>query len=143
MKKLSIVGLAFVGVTILAMILVTVPVTGQVKQETTRPLTTKQLMAGLNGPNCSALGKGLKAGPADEEAWENLALNAALLNEASYILIADGRCPGADWADAATVLREESQKVLNDIDARNLEGARAAFAAMTKSCGACHSKYKK
>ncbi len=143
MKKLSIVSLAFVGITILAMILVTVPVTGQVKQGTTRPLKTKQLMAGLNGPNCSALGKGLKAGPADEEAWENLALNAALLNEASHILMADGRCPDADWAGAATVLREQSQEVLNNIDARNAEGAQAAFAAMTKSCGACHSKHKK
>jgi cytochrome c556 len=142
MKKSSIAGLAFVVVTMMAVVLVTMPVTGQVKKGTTRPLLTKQLMGGVTGPNCGALGKGLKAAPADDEAWGALAQSAALLNEVSYILMADGRCPDGDWANAATTLREQSQELLNCIDAQDAEGSQAAFGAMTKACGACHSKHK-
>ena len=143
MKRFSILSLACVATAMLTVVLVNGPVIGQVKKGTTRPLLTKQLMGGLVGSNCGALGKGLKAGPADDKTWEGLSRNAALLNEASYVLMADGRCPDADWANASTMLLEESQEVLNCIDARDAEAARAAFGAMTKSCGACHSKHKK
>ncbi len=143
MKKITILSLACVTTAVLTVVLMNGPVVGQVKQGTTRPLLTKQLMGGLVGANCGALGKGLKAGPADDKAWAGLAQSAALLNEASYILMADGRCPDGDWANAATTLREQSQELLNCIDAQNAEAAQAAFGEMTKSCGACHSKHKK
>jgi hypothetical protein len=143
MKKLSLVSLAFLATTMLTVVLLTGSVIGQVKKGATRPLTTKQMMAGLVGSNCKALGKGIKAGPADDKAWDSLAQNAALLNEASHVLMADGRCPDADWANASTMLREQSQEVLNCIDARDAEATQAAFGALTKSCGVCHSKHKK
>lgn len=118
-------------------------VSGQVKQGKTRPLKTEQLMSGLVKVHCGALKKGLDAGPSDDHAWEALATDAALLNEVGHILMEDGRCPDKDWAGAAKTLRECSAVVLTKIDAKDLDGAKSAFAAMTKACGACHSKHKK
>ncbi len=59
-------------------------------------------MKGVMGPHCGALKKGMDAGPSDDKAWEELALHAALLNEASYVLMEDGRCPDGVWAKAAS-----------------------------------------
>jgi len=116
---------------------------GQVKQGKTRLLKTKQLMKGLVVANCGAIGEGLKAAPADDKAWEDLATKAALLNEASYILMDDGRCPDADWANAATSLRDGSAALLVKLEAKDATGAQEAFGAMTQACGACHKAHKK
>jgi hypothetical protein len=119
------------------------PAAGQIKQGKTRPLKTSQLMGGLVGPNCGALKKGLDAGPADEKAWKSVATNAALLNEASHIVMADGRCPDGTWKDAAMTLRECSAAVLKAIDEQDVDAAKSAFGAMTKACGTCHKAHKK
>jgi hypothetical protein len=129
-------GLVFV-------VAVSLSAVAQVKQGKTRPLQTKQLMKGLVQPNCGGLGEGLKAGPADDKAWEDLATKAALLNEASYVLMDDGRCPDADWANAATALREGSAAVLAKLEAQDAAGAQEAFSSVTQSCGACHKAHKK
>lgn len=139
MKRLLIVAVPVLAVTLL----LAVGATGQVKKGKTRPLTTKQLMSGLVKPNCGGLGGALKEEPADDKAWEALATKAALLNEASYILMADGRCPDGDWKAAAETLRGCSGVILDKIKEKDLEGANKAFTAMTKACGACHSKHKK
>lgn len=115
----------------------------QVKQGKTRVLKTSQLMKGLIGPNCGGIGEELKAGPTDDKAWDALATKAALLNEASYILMDDGRCPDADWAGAATSLREGSAALLAKIEAKDLAGSQAALKTMTQACGACHKAHKK
>ena len=138
MKKLLSV---FVVLAVLVMLSITA--TAQVKKGKTRPMLTKQLMSGLNKPNCTALGDGLKTTPADDKAWEQLATNAALLNEASYILMEDDRCPDADWANAAKTLREGSAAVLEKLDAKDAAGAQEAFKTMTQACGACHKAHKK
>ncbi len=124
-------------------LLLTMGVTAQVKSGKTRPLTTKQLMVGLVRPNCAGLGDALKDKPSDDKAWEALATKAALLNEASYILMADGRCPDGDWKGACDTLRECSGVILKKIEAKDHDGANGAFKAMTKACAACHSKHKK
>ena len=132
-----------VALPMLAVLLLSFGATGQVKQGKTRPLKTKQLMGGLVKPQCASLGEGLKENPADDKAWEALATKAALLNEASYMLMADGRCPDGDWKAAAETLRECSGVVLKKVAAKDANGAQKAFQAMTKACGACHSKHKK
>ena len=138
MKKFLLVGLS-----LLAVAMFSVATIAQVKKGKTRPLLTKQLMGGLVQPNCKGLGAGLKEAPADDKAWEALATKAALLNEAGHILMADGRCPDADWAGAAKTLQECSAVVLKKIDAKDAEGAQKAFQALTKSCAACHKAHKK
>ncbi len=143
MKKLLMIGLPLVGTAMLLAVAAVGPATGQIAKGKTRPLKTKQLMAGLTKPNCGALGQGLKEKPADDKAWEALAINAALLNELGYILMADNRCPDAVWADATKTLREGSLEVLNKIEARDAEGAATAFKAMTGACAACHKAHKK
>ena len=116
----------------------------QVKKGKTRPMTTRQLMGGLVGPQCTALGKELQgAGPADEKAWDAAALKAALLNESSHVMMEDGRCPDATWANACKTLEVSSQQLLLKIEARDAPGARDTFAMMTTSCKGCHTAHKK
>jgi hypothetical protein len=115
----------------------------QVKKGKTRLMTTKQLMSGLVKPNCAGIGDGLKAIPTDDKAWAELATKAALLNEASYTMMEDGRCPDGDWAGAAKALGEGSAAVLEKIEAKDANGAQEAFKIMTASCGACHKAHKK
>ncbi|REJ70732.1 MAG: hypothetical protein DWQ31_00020 [Planctomycetota bacterium] len=118
-------------------------VRGQVIRGQERPLLTKQLMKGLVAPQCGALKKELDAQPADDEAWERVALCAALLNEASHTLMADGRCPDETWAVAASqTLREGTAAVLAAAEAQNLDDAVAGFKSLTQACGACHQAHK-
>ena len=115
----------------------------QIKKGKTRPLTTKQLMSGLVKPQCGGLGEALKTAPTDDAGWDALATQAALLNEASHILVDDGRCPDADWAAAATTLRDGTAAVLAKIEAKDAAGAQEAFKSATASCAACHKAHKK
>jgi len=133
----------YVGIALSVIVFGSLAAIAQVKKGKTRLLLTKQLMGGLVQPNCKAIGDGLKEEPKDDKAWAALATHAALLNESSYVLMADGRCPDEVWADAATKLREGSAAVYTNIEAKDLEGARAAFKTMMESCGACHKTHKK
>ena len=144
MKKLSLsFALLMTAVAAAALLLGPANVRAAVTEGKERPMLTKQLMKGLVAANCGALKKGLDAGPSDDEAWATLAMQAALLNEASHMLMADGRCPDGTWADAATTLRTGSGDVLKAIEAKDAEAAKTAFGAMTQSCGACHKAHKK
>ena len=142
-KKTTMKKLLFVALPLVGILLISFAAAGQVKKGKTRPLTTKQLMGGLVKPQCASLGAALKEKSADDKAWAALATKAALLNEASHTLMADGRCPDADWKAACETLRHCSGVVLEKIAAKDADGAQEAFGAMTKSCGACHSKHKK
>ena len=108
----------------------------------TRAAQTKYLMRGINGPNCAALAKLLKGEPADDKAWDTVACHASLLNEMSYLLMDDGRCPDKAWAEAAKTLRGCSAKVLEAAKDKNLEAARAAFKNLTGACAACHKVHR-
>ncbi|MBM3998687.1 MAG: hypothetical protein FJ297_03920 [Planctomycetes bacterium] len=132
-----------VAVTLVAVFVVSMVASAQVKKGKTRAALTKQIMGGIMRPNCAALGEGLKTAPADDKGWAALATNAAVLNEVSYIVMDDGRCPDGDWANAATTLRECSAAVLAKIEAKDLEGASAAFKTLTGACAACHKAHKK
>ena len=112
------------------------------KKGKTRSASTKQLMRGINGPNCGGLKKTLDAGPSDEKAWEKAAQQAAMLNEMGHLLMADSRCPDGEWAGACKILRESSADVLAAVDKKDLDGAKAAFGNLTKSCGKCHKAHK-
>jgi len=124
-------------------LLVTGPSPAQITKGKSRPLQTKHLMRGLTKVHCGALKKGLDAGPSSAEQWEELMVHAALLNELSFILMEDGRCPDGTWANAATkMLRPGSADVIAAIEAKNLGDANKAFASMTKACGTCHKAHK-
>lgn len=133
-----------ITVSVCALTLVAgIAVNAQVKKGKTRLATTEHLMEGIVKPHCDALKKGLEAAPADDKAWHKLAVSAALLNEASYTLMDDGRCPDGVWADAASkALRQGSADLLKALDGKDHAAAKAAFGAMTKSCKACHEKHK-
>jgi cytochrome c556 len=119
------------------------PSSAQVKKGKTRLAETKFLMRGVSQPNCAAIGALLKdKGPADDKAWEQVLCHAEILNELSYLLMDDGRCPDKDWAGAAKTLRECSGKVAEAAAAKKLEDAQKAFKALTGACGACHKVHK-
>ena len=120
------------------------PAEAQKTKGKTRPAATKSLMKGIVLPNCAALGGLLKdKGPADDKAWDKATLHAVVLNEMSYVMMDDGRCPDGDWAGAAKTLRECSTKVLEATKAKNVEGAQAAFKGLTGACATCHKAHKK
>jgi cytochrome c556 len=116
----------------------------QVKQGKTRPLTTKQMMSGLVGPAYKTLGQDLQGdGPTDDQVWGTAATRAALLNESGHMMMDDGRCPDAKWADACKALRESSQALLQEVQAKDAAGAREAMTAVSASCKSCHVAHKK
>ena len=108
-----------------------------------RPAPTRQLMKGILQLNAGSLGAALKdAGPADDKAWEAAQTAAVVLNEASYILMDDGRCPDAVWAGAAKTLQEGSAAVMAALEKKDLEGSRAAAKTLMGACMACHKAHK-
>ena len=138
MKRLFCVAMVVAIVSVLA-----AGASAQVKKGKTRVLTTKQMMSGLIKPNCAGIGEGLKTAPADDKAWDELATKAALLNESSFILMDDGRCPDGEWANASKALRDGSAAVLAKIEAKDYAGAQEEFKGVTGSCAACHKAHKK
>lgn len=131
------------AVAAVALALVGGVASAQVKKGKSRAAKTSQLMKCVTKPNCEAAKKALDAGPASDEAWEGLAANAAVLNELSYLLMDDGRCPDGVWAESASkTLRQGSADLLAAAEAKDAAAAKTAFGNMTKSCKACHEKHK-
>lgn len=112
-------------------------------QGKSRLAQTKYLMRGISQAHCAGIGGLLKeSGPADDKAWDTLLCHANCLNELSYVLMDDGRCPDADWAGAAKSLREATAAVAEAAGKKDLDATRTAFQSVTASCGACHKVHK-
>lgn len=111
------------------------------KKKKSRAATVHQLMEGLVSVNCSALKKALDADAPD---WKQVQLRAALLNEAGFLLLADGRCPDATWAKAARALQTHSVEVIEAARKSDKDAALAAFKKLTSNgCAACHKVHRK
>ncbi len=116
----------------------------QIKKGKSRPLTTKRMMSGFIGPQVGVLRSGLTgSGPADDKAWEALAVSAELLNESGHMLMEDGRCPDKVWADASKALQDGAATVLAKVAAKDAAGAREGLAVINGSCKGCHTAHKK
>ncbi len=107
-----------------------------------RVATVHDIMNGIHKVHCTALKKALDAGPSDDEAWEKVAIHAAMMNESGHVLMQNKRCPDGVWAGACGTLREGSANVSAAAKKKDLDGAKAAFKAMTGACSACHKKHK-
>lgn len=109
-----------------------------------RVALTKYLMKGVNAPNCASLGKLVNAETQKDEDWEAIKMHASVVNEMGYVLMDDGRCPDADWANATKALRECSAAVLAAAEKKDVAGAREAFKQLTSTgCGVCHKAHRK
>ncbi len=118
--------------------------TAQVEKGKSRPMRTEHFMEGSIKPHATGIKKGLEAGPSTDEDWNELAMHAEILNEGSYVLMEDGRCPDSVWADAATkTMRHGSESLIQAIDLKDLAAAKKAFGDLSKSCKECHEKHKK
>lgn len=144
MKNGKLIGMLSIPVAALALALALGTAAAQVTKGKSRLMATKHLMRGLMNVHCGGIKKGLEAGPSKDKDWEELETHAALINEASYVLMDDGRCPDATWAEAASkTLRQGSAEVLKAVGAKDLEGAKKAFESMTGGCAACHKAHRK
>ncbi len=116
----------------------------QVKKGKTRAAATRYLMRGVVQPNCAGLGKLLEGtGPADDKAWDTATCHASCLNEVSFLLMDDGRCPDGVWAEAAkTTLREGTAEILAACEKKDAAAASAAFKKTTQACASCHKAHK-
>lgn len=65
-----------------------------------------------------------------------------MLNEASYVIVDDGRSLGADWDKAAEQLREASAEMLAKIAARDKTGIDSGLKVIAKACTDCHAAYR-
>lgn len=107
-----------------------------------RLASTRQIMTGFVHPNQLAIEKVAQKPLYDAKSWEMLGANAAMLNEASYILMEDGRCPDADWEKACQKLRTGSAALLAKIEARDAAGVATEYKAMAEACVACHAAHR-
>lgn len=106
----------------------------------TRAALTKQLMKGLVAPNCGDLKKALDA---ETRNWDDITLRAALLNEAGYLLMDDGRCPDGEWANSTKAIRESSAAILSAAEKQDAAAAKEAFGKLTsEGCAICHKAHR-
>lgn len=115
----------------------------KVKKGDSRPLSTANWMKNVVKPHCNDLKKEIAAGPKTDEDWESLIEHAEILNETSYILMEDKRCPDSVWADSSSkTLRSGSDALIAAAKAKNAQASDEAFKSMMKSCKECHNKHK-
>ncbi len=114
----------------------------QDKKAAKRAASISTLMKCCVQPNCAGAGK-LVNGTLDDKGFATVALQAQMLNELGYALMADGRCLSGDWANACKTLQEGSAKLAAAAAAKNGDDAKAAFKGLTGSCATCHKAHKK
>jgi len=117
---------------------------GQKTKGKTRLAPTLALMQGIMNPNCTALAAVLKGeGPKSPRDWGKVEMHAAILNEMSYVLMADGRCPDKVWKGAAEdILRKSSGKILDAVKNKDAKAAQTAFKNLTNACDTCHKAHR-
>lgn len=130
--------------TVLAMVAVVGVLAGdaaaQKTKGKTRPATTKQLMKGLVAPTCGDLKNLLDE---KEINWDNVGVKAAVLNEASYVLLDDGRCPDGEWAKSSEAIQKATAAILEAAGKKDAEGAKNAFKRIgAEGCAVCHKAHK-
>ncbi len=119
------------------------PSTAKIQKGEKRPLLTKHLMSGLVKPFSGDLRKAIGEAKTDPEAWDDVIKLASLLNESSYIMMADKRCPDKVWADACKTLDTATKAVIKAANKKDAAAAGEAAKGIGKSCGSCHKAHKK
>ena len=143
MKKSFAFAAGLIALAGLAVTLSSSQVTAQ-KKGKSRPLTTAQLMSGLVKPQLISI-KGHvddEKTPEGEDGWKSLTTSIALLNEASYTMMEDDRCPDKTWADACQILRKATESGLKSAAKKDAAGVRESIAGITSSCKTCHTEHK-
>jgi len=107
-----------------------------------RTAAVKDIMGGIVGPNFGSLNMALRGELTDETKAAALR-SAALLNEASHVLVDNQRSKGEPWNAGAAGLRTNSAMVTEKLNAGDVEAARAAAMQIgAQGCRVCHSMYR-
>jgi hypothetical protein len=110
--------------------------------EAERVATVRHLMEGIQQPNMKQLTSGMRQTPADDKAWAELELAAALLNECSHLLTQGDRSRGEDWNKACLELRESSAQAAQAASDKDPGFFKSAAAKIAASCKSCHDLYQ-
>tara|TARA_R110002072_G_scaffold99008_1_gene217988 strand:+ start:112969 stop:113472 length:504 start_codon:yes stop_codon:yes gene_type:complete len=142
-KKSFAFAAAIIALSGLAFTFLSSTVTAQ-KKGKSRPMTTAQLMSGLVKPHLVAVQGHVaeEKTPEGEDSWKTLTTSIALLNESSYTMMEDDRCPDKVWADACEILRKATESGLKSAAKQDAAGVRASIEGITASCKACHTEHK-
>ncbi len=108
----------------------------------TRPAKTGTLMKVLHRPALDRIEQGLKASSPNEAGWEAIYEQAAILNEMSFVLMDDGRCPDKIWGEACGKMREGSWAIMVATDRKDVKASRAGAGIVKAACGSCHRTHK-
>ncbi len=110
------------------------------EEEAARPAVPPQyLMRGLVSVHFDNLKAKLTVDPATPEEWSDVAMSAALLHEASYLLMRDPPENDDAWVAAtSTMLRRGSDDVLAAVDRSDSAAARTALRELSQACSSCH-----
>ena len=120
----------------------TAAVSAPMHKSRSRLATTRQLMEGMLHANYLAIENAATAVRTDVQSWNALAINPALLNEASYLIVEDDRSLGTSWDDAAEQLRAGSADMLAKIAAREKTGIESSLKVIAKACTDCHAAHR-
>ena len=120
----------------------TAAMSAQKHKGATRLATTENVMAGMVHPNYLAIEDAAKSVKADPQAWKALATNAALLNEAGYLLVDDERSLGKDWDRAAEQLRRGTAAMLVKIADQDKVGVASGMKVVGAACVNCHAAHR-
>ncbi len=143
MKKSFAFAAGIIALSGFAFTLLSSQVTAQ-KKGKSRPMTTAQLMSGLVKPQLVAIQGHVadEKAPEGEDGWKSLTTSLALLNESSYTMMEDDRCPDKIWADACDTLRKATEAGLKSAAKNDAAGVRESIAGIGASCKACHAEHK-
>lgn len=114
--------------------------------------TNRQLMLGLVIPasnviygaagTISTLAGTIDKAPKDDKEWEVVAANAAILVEASQLLVVEGRgVHDPVWTKAAADLGTAARNVITATQAKNVDQLLDKGGELVASCDNCHEKF--
>lgn len=130
------------GALALLIVTTTAAESAQKHKGASRLATTENVMVGMVHPNYLAIEDAAKDAKADPQTWKTLATNAALLNEAGYLLVDDERSLGKDWDNAAEQLRRGTAAMLVKIAAHDKVGVASDLKVVGAACVNCHAAHR-
>lgn len=113
------------------------------KAEDERAAEVKHLMKAISESNMKRLVGAVKGEePDSDEKWERIEASAAILNELGHLLMQNGRCPDATWAEATVKLRAGSAAAVKAAKAKDFAALRLTIPAIGGGCKQCHDAHR-
>lgn len=128
----------------------TTPAPAPASAPTYRPVVTlNQMMVSIVDMNSHQIWDAEQAPPKSDADWGNLEHAAVSLAAAGHLTMVSGNGPKdqqwttqADWAKYSEAVSQAGVMALGAVNAKNVDGLRAAGDALVMSCINCHREFK-